>query len=132
MGTEWHELPDGRQRLRQDGIIEMRHTRSVQTLETIKLQMAHAAELVGDKRRAPMMIVMGEVRGQTREARQFLISDPSIPLVVSRVALVARSPVSRVMTTIFSKLVNPPIPLRVFGSEGQALAWLREGLRGGG
>jgi hypothetical protein len=132
MGTEWHELSDGRQRMRADGIIEMRHSGEPQTLETIKRQMAHAAELVQGSGRAPMMIVMGDVRSQAREVRHFLVSDPSIPRVVSRVALVARSPVARVMTAIFSKLVNPPVPLRVFASEEPALAWLREGLSGGG
>jgi len=131
MGTEWRELPDGRQRLRADGIIEMRHSRTTQTLETIKCQMEHAAELVRERGRAPMMIVMGEVHGQTREARQFLMTDPSIPRVVTRVALVARSPVARVMGAIFSKLVNPPVPFRVFGEEEPALTWLREGLTGG-
>jgi len=126
MGSEWHELPDGRQRMRADGIIEMRHSRTTQTLETIKRQMEHAAELVRHTGRAPMMIVMGEVRGQTREAREFLISNPSIPRIVSRVALVASSPVARVLTTIFSKLVASQVPLRVFASEESALAWLRE------
>jgi hypothetical protein len=128
MGTEWYELPDGRQRLRADNIIEMRHSRTTQTLETIKLQMEHAEQLLEGRGRAPMLVVMGEIHGQTREARQFLLSDPSIPRLITRVALVHRSPVSRVMTTIFSKLVNPPVPLRVFGSEEQALAWLREGI----
>jgi hypothetical protein len=128
MGTEWRELTDGRQRMREDGIIEMRHSREVQTLETIRRQMEHAAELLQGRGRAPMMIVMGEVRGQTREARQFLLSDPSIPRFVTRVAVVTRSPVSRVMATIFTRLVRPQVPFRVFGSEEQALPWLREGL----
>ena len=73
-------------------------------------------------------VAVGEVHGQTREARQFLLSDPSIPRFVTRVAVVTRSPVSRVMATIFTRLVRPQVPFRVFGSEEQALPWLREGL----
>ena len=127
MGSEWRELQDGRQRLRPDGIIEMRHSRTTQTLESIKQQMEHVAELVGGAGRAPMMVVMGEVRGQTREAREFLFKDPSIQRHTTRVALVHRSPVSRVLTTFFIRLVKPQVPVRVFTDEEQAVAWLLEG-----
>jgi len=73
------------------------------------------------------MVVMGEVRGQTREAREFLFKDPSIQRYTTRVALVHRSPVSRVLTTFFIRLVKPQVPVRVFTDEEQAVAWLLEG-----
>lgn len=126
MGSEWRELPDGRQRLRPDGVIEMRHARATQTLESVKLQMEHVAELLQGKGKAPMMVVLNEARGQSREAREFLVSDPSIPRYTSRVALVHSSPVSRVLATVFLRLVRPPVPVRVFSDEEEALAWLRE------
>jgi hypothetical protein len=127
MGSEWRELEDGRQRLRADGIIEMRHSGTTQTLESIRRQMEHAAELLGGTGKAPMLVVMGEISGQTREAREFLYKDPIIPRHMTRVALVQRSPVSRVLTTFFTRLIKPQVPVRVFTDEDQAVAWLLEG-----
>jgi hypothetical protein len=88
--------------------------------------MEHAAELLGGAGRAPMMVVMGEVRGQTREVREFLFKDPCVPRQLTRVALVQRSPVSRVLTTFFIRLVTPQVPVRVFTNEEPAVAWLLE------
>jgi hypothetical protein len=127
MGSEWRELSDGRQRLREDGIIEMRHSRTTQTLESIRQQMEHVAELLGGTGKAPMLVVMGEARGQTREAREFLRKDPSIARHMTRVALLHRSPVSRVLAAFFTRLVKPQVPVRVFADEEQAVAWLLEG-----
>jgi hypothetical protein len=127
MSTEWHDLPDGRQRLRSDGVIEMRHSATTQTLESVKVQMEHAERLLEGGPPAPMLVVLDESTGQTKEVRHYLMTDPMIARVASRVALVGRSPVSRVLTAFFVRLTRPPIPLRVFKDEDTALAWLKEG-----
>lgn len=125
MRGEWIELEDCRLRLREDGIFECRHVPDVvQTLMRAKTLIAVMAELAGDGQRRPLMVVIGQMRGQERAARQYLMNDDGVWATLGAVALVVGGPVSRVIGSLFIGAIRPRGPLRLFDDEAAALAWL--------
>ena len=61
------------------------------------------------------------MRGIEREARAYYSSLRSI----TARALLVESPVTRVMANFFISINKPPVPTKLFTSEDQAVAWLK-------
>lgn len=76
------------------------------------------------RRGAPLVVQMGQVTGIPRPARAIYAQMD----VVSRMALVAQSPLSRTIANFFLGLNRTPVPMRMFTDEDVAVAWLREGV----
>ena len=74
----------------------------------------------------PMLVDMASVASVSREARAIW----SIPCSASRIALLGRSPVDRVLANFFLGVHIPPCPTRFFTSRDDALAWLNTGQAG--
>lgn len=68
----------------------------------------------------PMLVDMEAVASVSREARAVW----SIPCSASRIALLGRSPVDRVLANFFLGVHIPPCPTRFFTSRSEALDWL--------
>ena len=117
-------------RLRPDGIVELRYKRdSIQSLEHAKHEVSIIKELLGDRAPAPLLVEVGASRRQEGEARHYLVEDPAVAEVISRTALLVRTPISRVLATIFTRLQSPTMAVKVFSDEEEAVAWLLEARR---
>jgi hypothetical protein len=83
--------------------------------------MATVDELNGDRKR-PLLVDMTGTANVTREARGVFSGECQ----VSRMALVGRSAVDRMIVNFALKVSRIAIPSRFFTSVPVALAWLRE------
>jgi hypothetical protein len=127
MASKWIETEDARQRLRSDGILELRHKDGgYESLETAQAHIRIINELLQGNGPAPLLVVAGGLKGQAADARQFLTQSDEVAAAVARVAVVMRTPVSRVLAAVFGRLDKPRMPVSYFGDEEGALAWLRE------
>lgn len=84
--------------------------------------MAAVDELNGDTER-PLLVDMTGTAVLTREARQTFARKCS----ASRIALLGKSAVDRVIANFALGVSFVPVPTRFFTSEPAALAWLRDG-----
>lgn len=69
----------------------------------------------------PMLVDMASVGSVSREARAVW----SIPCRASRIALLGKSPVDRVLANFFLGVHIPPCPTRFFTSRSEAMNWLK-------
>ncbi len=121
------EIDDAFVSLTEDGIVEIRHKSGLtQTLETLNQQYKATRSLAGDSLPVPVMIVIGEMKGQTGEVRQALARGEELVQIYSAAALVFRTAIARVMASLFTGLYQPGIPVRAFSEEDAAMAWLRD------
>jgi hypothetical protein len=123
---DWSETPTARVQLREDGILELRiKDGAYDTLETAVLIERTIDSLVGPSGHAPLMVVIGQGLGASEEARR-LWAARQPGGTVTCIALVVRSPVSRVFGNMYVRLMKWGVPVRLFTEEADALDWLRE------
>lgn len=79
--------------------------------------------LCGDVRR-PMLVDMATTKSVAREARTVFAE----PCAASRIAMLGRSPVDRVIANYTLGRFTPPCPTRFFTDRDKAFEYLREGL----
>jgi hypothetical protein len=107
--------------LRPDGIVQVVWAQgTVMLLEDATAATEAVARLTGG-RRSPLLADVREAGQSERPARlEFARRDD----VVSAVALIVGTPLSRIMGTFFINVSRPPMPTRLFDDEASALAWL--------
>jgi len=93
-------------------------------------EMARAAMALVDAtnagRERPLLVDMTGTATLTREARMTF----TLRCSASRIALLGRSPVDRVIANFALGVSAVPVPTRFFTSESLAIAWLRDGTDG--
>lgn len=110
-----------------DGILEYRYTPgSVVDLEFAKALIAEAAELLGESAPVPSLVLPGNVKEFTREARTFFAESSENQAVSTKVALMVESHGTRLIGNVFLKVSKPRIPTRLFQDRDSARAWLLE------
>jgi hypothetical protein len=125
---DWIETTDSLLRLRPDGILEQRHKDGAyQTEDDARADTRVCAELLGDHAPAPLLVVLGGLRGQSAGARHYFAEHDEVTAVIQRAALVVGSAVSRVLANVLLGLHRPRMPLRCFENEQSALDWLQHG-----
>ncbi len=72
----------------------------------------------------PFLMDIRNARALSRQARSYYAS-AEVAEVFSATALIVSSPVSRAIGNFFLGLNKPSMPTRLFGSEAEALGWLR-------
>ncbi len=82
-----------------------------------------AVDLLNGGRSRPLYVDMAGTAVLTRAARR----EFTRPCSASRVALVGRSPVDRVIANFAVGVSSIPMPIRFFTSEPAAMDWLRDG-----
>ena len=124
--NSWIETMDGRFRHRADGILEVEHfAGAVQTLESVREMMAAIDDCLGPHAPVPILIRPGEMKGQERAARLYIMNDPLPARLIARGALLTSNPVSNVIGNFFIRVFSPIFPMQLFRDESKALAWLR-------
>ncbi|QDY89083.1 STAS/SEC14 domain-containing protein [Arthrobacter sp. UKPF54-2] len=105
-----------------DGVVHLKWLSGI----TIEVEDARAAMAkVNDLCQGvphPMLVDMAAVASVSREARGIW----SIPCDASRIALLGRSPVDRVLANFFLGVHIPPCPTRFFTSRSDATDWLND------
>ncbi|KUM33622.1 DUF7793 family protein [Arthrobacter sp. EPSL27] len=106
--------------LRDDGVVHLRWLSGISIeVEDAKAAMAKVNEVCQGVPH-PMLVDMAAVASVSREARGIW----SIPCDASRIALLGRSPVDRVLANFFLGVHVPPCPTRFFNSRSEATDWL--------
>jgi hypothetical protein len=95
------------------------------TLDTARKSSELRAQLAGSKAR-PMLIDMSKIKSMTREARNHYSKAGRNVLAL---ALVVKSPVSKVIGNLFLGLNKPSYPVRLYISKSEAIEWLKTFLK---
>lgn len=107
-----------------DGLLHLRWRPGVHIqVEDARAAMAKVNDACGTERRG-MLVDMAAVGSVSREARSVW----SIPCSASRIALLGKSPVDRVLANFFLGVHVPPCPTRFFTSRSEAMEWLTAGV----
>jgi len=103
-----------------DGVLHLRWHPDVHIeVDDATAAMAKVNEICEHKQHV-MLVDMAAVGSVSREARAIW----SIPCRASRIALLGKSPVDRVLANFFLGVHVPPCPTRFFTSRSAALGWL--------
>ena len=114
--------PKFRMWLRLDGIVQMTWASHVTiNLEDAAEAISAMTELTGG-RRSPLSVDLHDSGQPSRPARLEFTHREDL---VSAVALVVGTPLSRIMGNFYLGVSRPPYPVRLFDDEASALAWLR-------
>jgi len=96
----------------------------------ITVELVQAMHAAADKLRDvphPVLTDIREMRGASILTLR-RTGGPEIASMVTRLALLVGSPVSRMIGNVMMGLAKPPYPTRMFTDEDAAKAWLLEGL----
>ena len=114
--------PKFRMWLRSDGIVQMIWvTEAASDLEDATAAISAMNELTGG-RRSPLLVDLHDSGQQTRPARLEFARRGDL---VSAVALIVGTPLSRIMGNFYLSVNKPEYPARLFDDEASALAWLQ-------
>jgi hypothetical protein len=114
--------PTFRMWLRPDGIVEMVFTPRIATGLADALAAVEALTRLTGGRRSPLLVNLHGAGPQDRPARaEFARHDD----VVSAVALIVDTPLSRVLGNFYLSVNRPIAPTRLFDNEVSAVAWLQ-------
>jgi hypothetical protein len=120
-GTGVITNPKFRMWLRPDGIVQLAWAPRINVLlEDAVAAFAALAQVTGG-RSSPLLVDMRDVGQQARPARLEFARRYD---VVSAVALVVGSPLSRMMGNLFMSMNKPLTPTRLFDKEAPAVEWL--------
>ncbi len=114
--------PRFRMWLRPDGIVQLNWVPgTVMTLEDAIAATEAVAKLTGG-RRSPLLVDVHEAGQVDRAARSELSRRDDL---VSAVAAIVGTPLSRMMGNLIINVSKPQMPMRLFEDEASALEWLR-------
>ena len=125
MNNESTEIlhPKFRMRLREDGIVQIVWAPAVVMDYEDALAATSAMKKLTAGRPHPLLVDAHAAGPLGRPARMEFASRGDL---ISAMALVANTPLSRLMGNFFIAVSNPGAPTRLFNDEASALAWLKE------
>lgn len=94
-----------------------------QRLEDAEENIAAIASLTEAGQRVRLIVDLSHTRAMNRDARVYY-AGPESAKYISAVALVVGTPLSRALGNFFVGLNKPRMPLKLFGSDSEAAAWL--------
>lgn len=124
--TEWIEVPKARLRLREDGIVEVRHDDHVQYTGELAAAHVETCRTLLEGRRAPLLIVVGRGFKLEEAAREFLLRSDPVRDSFTCGAMLLGNRAEALATNLFLKVSRPVCPMKAFAREQDALAWMRE------
>ena len=114
--------PKFRMWLRPDGIVEIRWVPGTTALlEDATAALEALAQLAGG-RRSRLLVDMRDTGSQDRPTRAEWARRGDL---LSAVALIVGTPLSRLVGNLFINMSRPPTPTRLFDNEASAVAWLK-------
>ncbi len=124
MNNEHNEVtnPKFRMWLRRDGVVQLVWAPRVAICLEDAIAATDAMVKLTDGRQSPLLVDTHDGGPQDRPAR---IEFTRRGDLVSAVALVVSTPLSRMMGNFFLTVSKPVAPTRLFDDEASALAWLK-------
>lgn len=111
--------------LGEDGIIRsIMHPQAVENIETAKENTAVGVKLSGGIKR-PLLLDMSRIKSMDKEARDYYAQGEKRESCEKAVALIIKSPVSRIIGNFFLGLNKTTEPTRLFTDQQKALDWLK-------
>lgn len=105
------------------GIVRLTWSPGLQITDTLARRAMELVDLTNTDRERALLVDMTGTAALTRGARMTFTRRCS----ASRIALLGRSPVDRVIANFALGVSSTPVPTRFFTSELAAVAWLRDG-----
>jgi hypothetical protein len=109
--------------LRTDGIVQLVWAPRTVTSLTDAIAATSAMTTLTGGRPHPLLVDAHDANSQDRAARNEFARRGDL---VSAVALIGVTPLSRMMANFFIAVSKPTSPTRLFDNEASAIAWLRE------
>ncbi len=109
--------------LRPDGIVQLVWASRVAMGLEDAVAATDAMTRLTDRRQSPLLVDTHDAGPQDRPARMEFAGRGDL---VSAVALIVGTPLSRMMGNFFLTLSKPSAPTRLFDDEASAVAWLLE------
>ncbi|MFC2156016.1 hypothetical protein ACFLRB_05970 [Acidobacteriota bacterium] len=108
-----------------DGIvISVMHPGAEDNLETAKENIAAGIKVSGGVKR-PLLLDMSRIKTMDHAARDYYAHNERREGSERAVALVVKSPLSRMFGNFFLGLNKPVVPTKLFNDQGKALDWLK-------
>ncbi|MCK4764636.1 MAG: STAS/SEC14 domain-containing protein [Candidatus Aminicenantes bacterium] len=108
-----------------DGIVwSIMLPQAVETIETAKKNTAAGVTLSGGKKR-PLLLDMSKIKSMNKEARDYYARGDKRESCEKAVALIIKSPISRILGNFFLGFNKPTEPTKLFTDEKKALEWLK-------
>lgn len=104
-------------------IVQEIHSSSTQTLADAR-ENVQAFNTLAAGRKHACMVDMRVPYQMERSVREYYAS-PEATALCSAIAMVVRSPVARIIGNLFLAMNRPPVPVRMFTDDAEAVAWLR-------
>jgi hypothetical protein len=114
--------PKFRMWLRPDGIVHVVWAPRTTPLLQDAIATQEAMAKVTGGRRAPLVVDMRDTGPQDRQTRAEWARPTGL---LSAVALIVGSPLSRIMGNLFLRMNKPAFPVQLFDNEESAIAWLK-------
>lgn len=112
-------------RMEAQGLVRItHHPGAVQTLDDAQATSAVVNNLIGGQQ-VRLLIDMRRIKSQDREVREYY-TQQGYAIGLQAVAILVGSPVSRVIGNLYIGFNKSNIPTRLFTSEAEAIAWLKE------
>ncbi|WP_218605580.1 DUF7793 family protein [Pseudonocardia abyssalis] len=105
------------------GIVRLSWTAGLQITGRLAQQAMGLVDMTNADRERPLLVDMRGTATLSRDARMTFRRKCS----ASRIALLGRSPVDRVLANFAMGVSSVPVPTRFFTSETAAVAWLHHG-----
>jgi hypothetical protein len=110
-------------RLEENGVVRKVTTPDAEYKLADAQEELDAIRQIGGGRRCPLLADIRYIKSIDQEARAFYGS-PEGGKVVSAVALLVGSPLSRMIGNFFLRLQRPSVPIKLFTSDAAAMEWL--------
>ena len=124
MKSEMMQTPTAQIWLDEDDILHMKLLpKAVLTLPEVK-DNTEVVHQLADGKRKPVFIDISQIGGISREARQYSAGE-GVNDVLTALAILISSPLTRALGNLWFGINKPMFPSRLFTSEDEALAWLR-------
>jgi hypothetical protein len=105
------------------GILFSYSKSTLRTVKNISENIALVKQITGHKI-VPLLIYLSDSKVPDKETRKF--STGQLPHVYKAMAMVSKPGLSKLIMNILFKFKTPPIPMRSFTDDKEALEWLKQ------
>ena len=107
----------------EDGILYSYSKNPKRTVKNISENIALVRSITGNKK-VPLLIYLSDSPVPDKETRRF--STEQLPDVYTAMAMVSKPGLSRLIMNILFRFKPPPIPMKSFTNDKDALEWLKQ------
>jgi len=103
---------------------QITHPKKNDNREEMRIDMDACVKLLHEHDRIPVLADSRQVKGITKEVREYITERDKIEQTTSKLAVVVSSGISKIGGNLFLKFSNLPYPIKLFTDKEKALEWL--------